>query len=199
MSSNYQSSWYRFFFPRRARIIHDYLAAQKTQWAAWGARTVTNYDHSFPTPNGIQILLDVGAANLSPRAFRDICWHIIDEVKIGGSVPSYLDPNPLHPMLKDENLLPFLRHCQKHKLCVTPLYNASFEAGMFLSKLPSICEIPVQVNGHLVVVLKVPVNITQADLETTVINSNAVFPYVQDKTIKKLVVIPHKLVNIVTD
>jgi hypothetical protein len=146
MSLNYQSSWYHLFFPKRDRVIRDYLTALKTQWAAWATR-LEHDSLSSPTPNGIQILLDVGAANLSPRALRDVCWRIIDEVKIPSethnlatpepvrvSVPSWADPNPLYPTLKDEDLLPFLRHCKKNKLCITPLYNASFEASLFLSR-----------------------------------------------------------------
>ena len=63
------------FFPKRARVIRDYLTAQITQWAAWGTRMDSKClsSQDSPTPNGIQILLDVGAANLSRRAFRDVC------------------------------------------------------------------------------------------------------------------------------
>ena len=135
---------FRFFFPKRSkrardRVIGDYLAAQKTLWHAWGNRTFEEFlsTAGAATPNSIQILLAVGAAELSPRAFRDVCRRIIDHVKILDEthnfvVPSWLDPNPLRPMLKDEDLLPFLRHCQKYKLCVSPLYNAAFEATFFL-------------------------------------------------------------------
>jgi len=58
-------------------------------------------------------------------------------------------------------------------------------------------EIPVQVNGKLRVVIKVPANITQADLETAAKNSAEVKPFTDGKTIKKVIVVPKKLVNIV--
>ena len=58
-------------------------------------------------------------------------------------------------------------------------------------------EIPVQVNGKLRDVIKVPANATQADLETAVKNSIAVKPFIDGKTVKKVIVVPKKLVNIV--
>ena len=58
-------------------------------------------------------------------------------------------------------------------------------------------EIPVQVNGKLRVVIKVPANATQADLETAAKNSAEVKPFTDGKTIKKVIVVPKKLVNIV--
>ena len=58
-------------------------------------------------------------------------------------------------------------------------------------------EIPVQVNGKLRVVIKVPADITQADLETAAKNSAEVKPFIDGKTIKKIIVVPKKLVNIV--
>jgi leucyl-tRNA synthetase len=58
-------------------------------------------------------------------------------------------------------------------------------------------EIPVQVNGKLRVVIKVSANATQADLETAAKNSAEVKPFIEGKTIKKIIVVPKKLVNIV--
>jgi leucyl-tRNA synthetase len=58
-------------------------------------------------------------------------------------------------------------------------------------------EIPVQVNGKLRVVIKVPAKATQADLETAAKNSPEVKPFTDGKTIKKIIVVPKKLVNIV--
>jgi leucyl-tRNA synthetase len=58
-------------------------------------------------------------------------------------------------------------------------------------------EIPVQVNGKLRVVIKVPANATQADLETAAKNSAEVKPFTDGKTIRKVIVVPKKLVNIV--
>jgi leucyl-tRNA synthetase len=58
-------------------------------------------------------------------------------------------------------------------------------------------EIPVQVNGKLRVVIKVSANATQTDLETAAKNSEGVKPFIDGKTIKKIIVVPKKLVNIV--
>ena len=58
-------------------------------------------------------------------------------------------------------------------------------------------EIPVQVNGKLRVVIQVPANATQADLETAAKNSAEVKPFTDGKTIRKIIVVPKKLVNIV--
>ena len=52
-------------------------------------------------------------------------------------------------------------------------------------------------NGKLRVVIKVPANATQADLETAAKNSAEVKPFTDGKTIKKIIVVPKKLVNIV--
>ncbi|HEY1717335.1 MAG TPA: class I tRNA ligase family protein [Verrucomicrobiae bacterium] len=59
-------------------------------------------------------------------------------------------------------------------------------------------EIPVQVNGKLRDVIKVSVNATQADLETAAKNSEKVKPFIEGKTIKKIIVVPKKMVNIIT-
>jgi leucyl-tRNA synthetase len=58
-------------------------------------------------------------------------------------------------------------------------------------------EIPVQVNGKLRDVIKVPVGISQADLETTAKNAEKVKPFIEGKTIKKIIVVPKKLVNLI--
>ena len=58
-------------------------------------------------------------------------------------------------------------------------------------------EIPVQVNGKLRDVIKVPANATQAQLEAAAQASEKVKPFIDGKTIKKVIVVPKKLVNIV--
>ncbi len=57
-------------------------------------------------------------------------------------------------------------------------------------------EIPVQVNGKLRDVIKVAVNASQADLENAAKASEKVKPFIEGKTIKKVIVVPKKLVNI---
>jgi leucyl-tRNA synthetase len=58
-------------------------------------------------------------------------------------------------------------------------------------------EIPVQVNGKLRDVIKVPADISQADLETAAKNAEKVKPFIEGKTIKKVIVVPKKLVNLI--
>ncbi|MEI9865944.1 MAG: class I tRNA ligase family protein [Limisphaerales bacterium] len=58
-------------------------------------------------------------------------------------------------------------------------------------------EIPVQVNGKLRDVIKVSVNATGAELETLALANEKAKPYYEGKTIKKIIVVPKKLVNIV--
>jgi len=58
-------------------------------------------------------------------------------------------------------------------------------------------EIPVQVNGKLRDVIQVPAAASQADLETAAKSAEKVKPFVDGKAIKKIIVVPRKLVNIV--
>ncbi len=61
----------------------------------------------------------------------------------------------------------------------------------------STLEIPVQVNGKLRDKLVVPANATQAQLEAAALASDKVKPFTEGKTIKKIIVVPGRLVNIV--
>ncbi|MGA9450052.1 MAG: class I tRNA ligase family protein, partial [Verrucomicrobiia bacterium] len=58
-------------------------------------------------------------------------------------------------------------------------------------------EIPVQVNGKLRDVIKVPANADNATLEAAARASEKVQPFVAGKTIKKVIVVPKKLVNLI--
>jgi len=58
-------------------------------------------------------------------------------------------------------------------------------------------EIPVQVNGKLRDVIRVPANISQAELETVARASEKIRLFIEGKTIRKVIVLPKKLVNIV--
>jgi leucyl-tRNA synthetase len=60
-----------------------------------------------------------------------------------------------------------------------------------------ILEIPVQVNGKLRDVIQVPAGASQADLETAATSAEKAQPFLEGKTIKKIIVVPKKLVNIV--
>ena len=56
-------------------------------------------------------------------------------------------------------------------------------------------EIPVQVNGKLRDVIKVPASASQADLEAAAKASEKVKPFLEGKTIRKVIVLPKKLVK----
>lgn len=58
-------------------------------------------------------------------------------------------------------------------------------------------EIPVQVNGKLRDVIKVSATATQTDLETAAKNSEKVKPFIEGKTVKKIIVVPKKMVNLI--
>ena len=60
-------------------------------------------------------------------------------------------------------------------------------------------EIPVQVNGKLREVIRVPAAISQADLEAVALASEKVKQFLEGKTIRKVIVLPRKLVNIVAN
>jgi leucyl-tRNA synthetase len=59
-----------------------------------------------------------------------------------------------------------------------------------------VIEIPVQVNGRLRDVLKVPAAATSAEIEALALANEKVQPFIAGKTIKKIIVVPKKLVNI---
>jgi len=63
--------------------------------------------------------------------------------------------------------------------------------------IESTLEIPVQVNGKLRDRIIVPADATQAQLEAAALASEKVKPFIEGKTIKKIIVLPKKLVNIV--
>ena len=57
-------------------------------------------------------------------------------------------------------------------------------------------EIPVQVNGKLREVIRVPIAATNAELEAAALQAEKVQPFLAGKTVRKVIVVPRKLVNI---
>jgi leucyl-tRNA synthetase len=57
-------------------------------------------------------------------------------------------------------------------------------------------EIPVQVNGKLRDVLKISATASPAEIESAAKASDKVKPFIEGKTIKKIIVVPKRLVNI---
>ena len=58
-------------------------------------------------------------------------------------------------------------------------------------------EIPVQVNGKLRDVIKVSATASQEEIETVAKSSEKVKPFIEGKTIKKVIVVPKKMVNLI--
>jgi leucyl-tRNA synthetase len=58
-------------------------------------------------------------------------------------------------------------------------------------------EIPVQVNGKLREVLQVPRDITREALEQRAVQADKVKPFLEGKTLRKKIVVPGRLVNLV--
>ncbi len=57
-------------------------------------------------------------------------------------------------------------------------------------------EIPVQVNGKLRDVIRVPRGAAQAEIEAAALASEKIKPFLEGKTVKKIIVVPNKLVNV---
>ena len=58
-------------------------------------------------------------------------------------------------------------------------------------------EIPVQVNGKVRDVIRVPASATNAELESAALASEKAKPFLAGKQVRKIIVVPRKLVNIV--
>jgi leucyl-tRNA synthetase len=71
-----------------------------------------------------------------------------------------------------------------------PKYNASL-------LVESTLEIPVQVNGKLRDKIVVPADASQAEIEKAAFASEKIKPFLEGKTVKKVIVVPKKLINIV--
>jgi leucyl-tRNA synthetase len=69
-----------------------------------------------------------------------------------------------------------------------------FDAALLVE---SEIEIPVQVNGKLRDVIKVSVDATVAELEAQALANEKAKPYLEGKTIKKIIALPKRMVNIV--
>jgi len=58
-------------------------------------------------------------------------------------------------------------------------------------------EIPVQVNGKLRDVIRIPATATPSDLEAAALASDKARPFLEGRAVRKIIVVPRKLVNIV--
>jgi len=58
-------------------------------------------------------------------------------------------------------------------------------------------EVPVQVNGKLRDVIQLAANASQAEIEAAAMKAGKAQPFLLGKTVKKIIVVPKKLVNLV--
>ena len=58
-------------------------------------------------------------------------------------------------------------------------------------------ELPVQVNGKLRDVIRMPVDATAAEIEAAALKAEKAQPFIAGKTVKKVIVVPRKMVNVV--
>jgi len=58
-------------------------------------------------------------------------------------------------------------------------------------------ELPVQVNGKLRDVIRMPVDASAAEIEATALKAEKALPFIAGKTVKKVIVVPRKMVNVV--
>jgi leucyl-tRNA synthetase len=58
-------------------------------------------------------------------------------------------------------------------------------------------ELPVQVNGKLRDVIRMPVGASAAEIEAAALKAEKAQPFLTGKTVKKVIVVPRKMVNLV--
>jgi leucyl-tRNA synthetase len=58
-------------------------------------------------------------------------------------------------------------------------------------------ELPVQVNGKLRDVIRMPVDASAAEIEAAALKAEKALPFLAGKTVKKVIVVPRKMVNVV--
>ena len=68
-----------------------------------------------------------------------------------------------------------------------------FDAALLVEDM---IEIPVQVNGRLREVIKLPAAATREETETAALSAEKVKAFLEGKTVKKIIVVPKKIVNI---
>ena len=118
-------------------------------------------------------------------------------------------PNRPVPVLRDFLILlqPFAPHLAEELASRLPPAGEWGAEGLDLAYQPwprfdpallieETLEIPVQVNGKLRDVVRVPVTATAPEFERAALAAPKVQPFIEGKTVKKVIVVPKKLVNI---
>jgi leucyl-tRNA synthetase len=88
-------------------------------------------------------------------------------------------------------------HAPSTRQHVTALAYAAWPQFDLALLVEDTLEVPVQVNGKLRDVIKVPASASAAELEAVAKASEKVKPFLEGKTIRKVIVLPKRLVNIV--
>jgi leucyl-tRNA synthetase len=109
---------------------------------------------------------------------------------------------PFAPHLAEELHGKLLRHCggaPAHPTKDASLLSMAYEAWpkfnpQFLAE--ETLELPVQVNGRLRDRIQVPAGASQAEIEAAALTSQKVQSFLSGKTVKKVIVVPKKVVNI---
>jgi leucyl-tRNA synthetase len=82
----------------------------------------------------------------------------------------------------------------EHRIALAYAQWPKFDPGLLVEDT---LKIPVQVNGKLRDKIVVPADATQQQIETAAQASEKIKPFIEGKTIRKIIVVPKKLVNIV--
>ncbi len=98
---------------------------------------------------------------------------------------------PLAPHLAEELNALMAGDLQPGTLAYEPW--PKFDAALMVE---DVVEIPVQVNGKLRGRISVPANADNAQIEAAALANESVKPFIDGKTVKKVIVVPKKIVNI---
>ena len=112
--------------------------------------------------------------------------------------------NPLAPHIAEE-LNAKLAPCNTDGICEYPASSIQHPQPLAYQPWPkfdpallveSTIELPIQVNGKLRDLISFPADATPAEIEKLALASEKLKPFLEGKTIKKIIVVPKKVVNI---
>ena len=111
-----------------------------------------------------------------------LAWFPDRVVYVGGGPPVW------------ETYAPFIRHWDITRLPYDGEADRWFDPAWLVEDT---LEIPVQVNGKLRDVIKVSATAAQQDIEKAALQAEKVKPFLEGKTVKKIIIVPKRLINIV--
>lgn len=97
--------------------------------------------------------------------------------------------SPMAPHISEE-LWQALGHSESLSHAAWPTFDSKYVQE-------SIIEIPIQINGRVRGRITVPVNAANAEMEKTALNDPRVKKYLEGSSVRKVIVVPGKLINIV--